>query len=338
MAKIKVLSQQDVANVTSIQDIIASTESVYCQKCLGQTEVWPTTFYEVVPGRADMDIKSGYLKDAGIFGHKTVSWFGGNSAKGLPELTGAIMVFSAETGMPLGVLDAAYITGMRTGAAGAIGAKYLARKGAKHLLLLGCGGQAIFQIAAMLTTFPDLEQITVSNPRSIVRTQDFVNHLPERLNAEFDLTCSGVKLTAAGSPEEALKTADIVVTVTPSKTPLIKKKWVRPGTHFSCIGADAEGKEELDPAILENARIFVDDKMHCVATGEIEIPIKKGIITPDDVAGEIGELILGKKEGRSSGDEITVYDATGMALLDIAAAKAALEAAERLGLGQTVEL
>ena len=321
-----------------MQDIIASTESVYCQECLGQTEVWPTTFYEFDPGRADMDIKSGYLKGAGIFGHKTVSWFGGNSAKGLPELTGAIMVFSAETGMPLGVLDASYITSMRTGAAGAIGAKYLARKGAKNLLLLGCGGQAIFQIAAMLTVFPNLKRITVSNPHSIARAQGVVDGLPQRLKAEFGIDCSGVKLTAAGSPEEALKTADIVITVTPSRAPLIKKEWVRPGTHFSCIGADAEGKEEVDPAIMENVRIFVDDKVHCVAAGEIEIPIKQGIITPDDVAGEIGELILGRKEGRRSDDEITVYDAAGMALLDLAAAKAALEAAEKLGLGQTVEL
>lgn len=338
MAQIKVMNRQNVAKVTRMQDIIACVESVYSQKCMGQTEVWPTTFYEFDPGCADMDIKSGYLKGAGVFGHKTVSWFGGNGARGLPELTGAIMVFSAETGMPLGVLDASYITGMRTGAAGAIGAKYLARKGAENLLILGCGGQAIFQIAAMLTVFPSLEQITVSNPHSIVRAQSFVNQLPERLKTEFDLDCSGIKLAAASSPEETLKTADIVITVTPSREPLIKKEWVRPGTHFSCIGADAEGKEEIDPAIMETARIFVDDKVHCVAAGEIEIPIKKGIITPDDVAGEIGELILGRKDGRRSDDEITVYDATGMALLDIAAAKAALEAAERLGLGQTVEL
>ena len=190
----------------------------------------------------------------------------------------------------------------------------------------------------MLTVFPDLEQITVSNPHNSVRAQGFVEGLSERLKVEFGIDCSGVRLTASGSPEEALKTADIVITVTPSKVPLTKKEWVRTGTHFSCIGADAEGKEELDPAIMENASIFVDDKVHCVAAGEIEIPIKKGIITPDDVVGEIGELILGKKEGRRSDDEITVYDATGMALLDIAAAKAALEAAERLGLGQTVEL
>lgn len=338
MAQIKVLNRQDVAKVTRMWDIIAGTESVYCQKCLGQTEVWPTTFYEFAPGHADMDIKSGYLKGAGVFGHKTVSWFGGNRAKGLPELTGAIMLFSAETGMPLGVLDASYITGMRTGAAGAIGAKYLARKGAKRLLLLGCGGQAVFQIAAMLTVFPNLEQITVSNPRNSVRAQDFINRLPARLKAEFGIDCSGVKFAAVGSLEKVLQTADIVITVTPSRAPLIKKEWVRPGTHFSCIGADAEGKEEIDPAIMENARIFVDDKVHCIAAGEIEIPIKQEIITPDDVAGEIGELILGKKEGRSSDDEITVYDATGMALLDIAAAKAALEAAEKLGLGQTVEL
>lgn len=337
--QIKVMNRQEVEQVTRLPDILACVEDVYRQKCLGQTEVWPTTFYEFIPGHADMDIKSGYLKGAGVFGHKTVSWFGENSRRGLPELTGAIMIFSAETGFPLGLLDAAYITGIRTGAAGAIGAKYLARKDCRHLSVIGSGNQAFFQIAAMLTVFPKLEKITVVNMLMPLQAQDFVKGLPSRLMEAFGLDVSRMTIAAADSPEVPLQTADIVVTVTPSKNPLIKKEWVKPGTHFSCIGADAaEGKEELEPTVLQGARIFVDDMIHCVAAGEIEVPIKKGIITPDHVAGEMGDLVLGRIPGRRSEDEITVFDATGMALLDIAAAKAALEAAGTLGLGQTVEL
>lgn len=338
MAEIKVLSRSDVAKVTNMKDIITCVENVYQQKCLGQTEVWPTTFYEFDPGHADMDIKSGYLKKEKIFGHKTVSWFGVNSEKGMPELTGAIMIFSAETGMPMGLLDASWITGMRTGAAGAIGAKYLARKDSKHLLIVGCGGQAVFQIAAMLTVFPELERITVSNPRNAAKAELFIAGIVERLDKEFSIDCDGVTFESAGSPEQALKTADIVITVTPSKEPLIKKEWVRPGTHVSCIGADAEGKEELDPEIMRGARIFVDDKIHCVSAGEIEIPIKMGVIEEKDIVGEIGELILGQKPGRKNAEEITVFDATGMALLDLAAGKAALDAAGKLKLGQGAEL
>lgn len=338
MAQIRILSKTDIDRVMDMQGSIACVEQVYRQKAQGQTEVWPTTFYEFDPGHADMDIKSGYLKGDGIFGHKTVSWFGANAKKGLPELSGAIMVFSAQTGLPLGLLDGASITGWRTGAAGAVGAKYLACSNSEHLLVVGSGNQAFYQIAAMLTVFPQLKRITVANPLSLGHAQRFVEALPGRLGREMGISPAGVSLAAVQSPEAALASADIVVTVTPSKTPLIQKEWVRPGTHFSCIGADAEGKEELDPQIMAGARIFVDDMVHCAAAGEVEKPIKAGIISREDIQGELGSLMLGKAPGRQSDSEITVFDATGMALLDLAAAKAALDAAEKLQLGQTVEL
>lgn len=338
MSSITVLGQREVAQVLGMPQAIACVEEVYRQKALGQTVVWPTTFYEFDPGHADMDIKSGYLKGAGVFGHKTVSWFGANADRGLPELSGAILLFSAETGLPLGLVDGASVTGLRTGASGAVGAKYLARRDSRHLVVVGTGGQAFYQIAAMRTVFPALEEITVANPRSLPHAQRFVDALPGRLEREMGLSLSGVRLAAAQSPEAALASADIVVTVTPSKTPLIRKEWVRPGTHFSCIGADAEGKEELDPRIFENARVFVDDMVHCVAAGEVELPIKAGILRQEAILGEIGKLMLGEVSGRRTEDEITVFDATGMALLDLAAAKAALDAAEARQLGQTAEL
>lgn len=337
MAKIRILGKKEIAQVTDLKKVITCVEDVYCQKAKGETVVWPTTFYEFDPGHADMDIKSGYLKASGIFGHKTVSWFGANGEKGLPELAGAIMVFSARTGMPLGLLDGAYITGIRTGAAGAIGARYLARRDSEHLLVVGSGNQAFYQIAAMLTVFPQLKRITVANPLSLQYAQRFVDALPGRLQQELGIGCTAA-LSAVQSPQAPLADSDIVITVTPSKTPLIQKEWVRPGTHFSCIGADAEGKEELDPRLMAGARIFVDDKVHCVAAGEVELPIKAGVISEAEILGEIGQLILGQKQGRTADSEITIYDATGMALLDLAAAKAALDAAEERQLGQTAEL
>lgn len=118
MANIRILSREDVIRVMEMQPVIDCVEEVYRQKSDGQTVVWPTTFYEFDPGHADMDIKSGYLPQAKLYGHKTVSWFEGNRDRGLPELTGLIAVYSAETGLPIGILDASYITGIRTGAAG----------------------------------------------------------------------------------------------------------------------------------------------------------------------------------------------------------------------------
>ncbi|MBQ6949381.1 MAG: ornithine cyclodeaminase family protein, partial [Firmicutes bacterium] len=142
MIPMKVLSKNDIMQVLEMKPIIRCVEHVYCQKSEGDTVVWPTTFYEFDPGHADMDIKSGYLKGAKLYGHKTVSWFGANKEAGLPDLTGVIVVYSAETGLPLGMLDAAYITGIRTGAAGAIGAKYLARPNSRNLVICGSGNQA----------------------------------------------------------------------------------------------------------------------------------------------------------------------------------------------------
>ena len=268
----------------------------------------------------------------------SVSWFEANQDRGLPDLTGLIAVYSAETGLPIGILDASYITGIRTGAAGAIGARYLARADSQNLVLVGSGSQALFQIAAMKTLFPGLRKITVVNVRTPDHAARFTAALPQMLADQFGLDLAGVALASSGDLETALSDADIVVTVTPSKTPLVRKDWVRPGTHLSCMGADMAGKQEVESALLAGARIFVDDLEHCISAGEIEIPLKQGVISQGDIVGEIGDLILGKVPGRQREDEITVYDSTGMALLDIAAAKAALALAEEKSLGTVVTL
>lgn len=336
--KMRVLNTEDVMKVVEMKPVIEAVEQVYVQKSRGEAAVWPTVFYEFEPGVSDMDIKSGYLKDAGLFGHKTVSLFTQNKGKGLPELLGCIMVFDASTGAPVGLLDGSYITGVRTGAAGAIGAKYLARKDSDTLFILGAGHQATFQAAAMLTEFPQLETIYVADPLSCENAISFVNSLPQRLKDGFGIDASGVSVRASQDLAEDIPKSDIIITVTPSKKPLIQKEWVSPGTHFSCIGADMAGKEEIDPALFTGAVVFVDDMFHCIEAGELEIPLKKGMIEEGAIAGEIGSLILGDAKGRVSDEQITIYDATGMALLDLAAAKAALDLAAEKGLGQTVEI
>lgn len=337
MISMKVLSKKEIMQVMEVKSAINCVEDVYCQKSRGEAIVWPTTFYEFEPGQADMDIKSGFLRGSALYGHKTVSWFGENQKQGLPELTGVIVIYDAHTGAPIGMLDGTYITGVRTGAAGAIGAKYLARKDSKNLVIAGSGNQAAFQIAASLTALPHLKKVTVANAIAPEDAERFVKTLPQRLKEEFSLDTKDIAFQAADM-KRALSDGDIVITVTPAKEPFIKKEWVRPGTHFSCIGSDMSGKEELEGEILAGARIFVDDKVHCIADGEIEIPIKKKIISQQDIAGEIGDLILGKVNGRQSDGEITIFDATGMALLDIAAGKAALELADAKGLGTKIEL
>lgn len=332
------LGQQDIQKSINMQDVISTVEGVYRAKSRGETAVWPTVFYEFEPGKADLDIKSGIMKGMGLFGHKTVSWFGENAGKGLPELMGLIVVYDAKTGCPVGLTDGVYITGLRTGAAGAIGAKYLARQDAEHLLIVGCGAQALFQIAAMLSTIKTIRTVSVVNPHHPEKAASFIRTVSEKLEAEFHISCSGISFDAPSSLPQAVGDSDIIVTITPSRTPIIERDWVKPGTHFSCIGADMEGKEELQPEILQSARIYADDMMHSIAAGEVELPLKSGIIQQSDLLGEIGDMMEGRVAGRTSEDEITVFDSVGMALLDIAVADKALKNAVHQGIGQTILL
>lgn len=335
--KIKVLSKEDVANVLELKEVINVVEKVYMAKNSDLTEVWPTIFHDFIPGKADMDIKSGYLKKEKLFGHKTVTWFSENSEKGIPTLIGVLIVFDAETGVPLGIMDASYITGIRTGAAGAIGAKYLARKESENLLIVGAGNQALFQIAAILTVLPNIKKIKVAS-REFIGAKKFIENISQKIECEFGLETKNIIFEAVEDLESAVKESHIIITVTPSRKSIIKKEWVQKGTHISCIGADMEGKQEIDSKIMKSSIIFVDDFEHCKHVGEIEKALKHSLITEDDIVGEIGELLLDKKKGRKNDDQITIFDATGMALLDIATAKVALQLANEKGIGTSIQI
>lgn len=338
MSSIKVLGRKEIEKVLDMREVIETVKDVYLKKSEGKTETWPMVFYEFEPGVADMDIKSGYIKGVEVFGSKTVSWFGENAKSGLPALNGVITVFDGKTGIPQGVLEGAHITGMRTGAAGAIGAKLLARKDSENLMLLGAGHQGMFQISAALTLLPNIKRVRVVDAMSSENAVKFVDGIAERLASQFKTDASGVEFEAVENLEEAVRNSDIIITVTPARKPVILKEWVKKGTHFSCIGSDMEGKEEIDPELFRGARIFVDDKKQCVGVGEIEIPIKTGVISEGDIAGEIGEIMAGSIKGRTNDEEITIFDATGVAILDLATAKLAIDAANKNNMGTDIEL
>ncbi|WP_018887875.1 ornithine cyclodeaminase family protein [Paenibacillus massiliensis] len=331
------LSDKDLRQELNVQQVIHLVETVYKAKSENNTETWPTIFYDFVPGKADMDIKSGYLKSDKVFGHKTVTWFADNEMKQMPTLMGLITVFDAETGKPIGLTEAAFITGIRTGASGAIGAKYLARKDSEKLLVVGSGNQAIYQIACALSLLPNLKMVRVAG-RDKVKLKKFVDTISSRLLHEFGINAEKILFEEVGSLEQAVKQSDIIITVTPSRTPIIKREWVKKGTHISCIGADMSGKQEIDSSLVSEARLFLDDKEHCIQVGEIEMPLKEGKITESNISGEIGDLILGKMKGRTSNEQITIFDATGMAILDIYVAKMALRTAEKKNLGVNFEI
>ncbi|OPL08273.1 MAG: hypothetical protein AVO33_01100 [delta proteobacterium ML8_F1] len=337
MPSIKVLSKEETEKILNMRDVISVVESAYAQKAAKEATIFDWVFHEFDPGVADMDIKSGWLQDAGVYGMKLVSWFSKNRDKKLPEIMGVIMVFDDQTGMPIGLVDGAHITGMRTGAAGAIGAKYLAKKNAKTLLMVGTGHISTFEIAATLLAVESITQVLIHNPRTPENAIELAAEIKTILKNRFDID-KEFSVKAEPDLEFAVKNAQIIITATPAREAMIKKEWVQPGTHFSCIGADMPGKEEIDPRIFENARVFVDDLQQCMNIGEIEIPIKTGFLKSESIVGEIGDVINQSAVGRTNNDEITVFDATGTALLDLMTAQLAFRIAGEYGLGTDVIL
>ena len=348
MNKITILNEEAIKKLLDIKSVIKVVEQAYVLKNSNQADLFPIITHIFEPGKADMDIKSGHLKgDANIFGLKLVSWFGENSKKGFPEVIGTIMVFDGKTGIPLGILSGEHMTGMRTGSAGAIGVKYLARKDSENLLMVGVGHQAFFQIAATLTVLNQIKKVMVYDPIDYKFAVDFCHKIKKKLNDEIlskykddEILAKkyDIDFVATDDIEKSTGEADIIVTATPSYKPLIKEEWIKKGTHLTCIGADMEGKQEIDENIFSKARIFVDDLEQAIHVGETEIPIKKGMIKKEDIAGEIGEVILGTKPGRLSDDEITIFDSTGIAHQDLLTAAHVLKIAQEKGLGTIVEL
>lgn len=351
MSEVRILNHEIIDQVLDMKQVIGAVEKVYTLKSSGETDLFPMVFYEFERGKADMDIKSGYLKGENIYGLKLVSWFGENNKLGLPLLYGTTMIFDSKTGKPVGILNAEHVTGMRTGAAGAIGAKYLARKDSESLLMVGTGHQSTFQIAATLIAMDNIRTVRIYSPINRDKAKALIGIIKERLEKDFLSKYEkgsalyeeikrkfDVSFEAVADIKEAAGKSDIIITATPARSPLIMKEWVRKGTHFSCVGADMEGKQEIDENIFKMARVYVDDMNQAVNVGETEIPIKKGVIAREDIIAEIGDVLLGRAIGRISDEDITIYDTTGIALQDLIVSKLALDIAEAKGLGIEVEL
>ena len=339
MNRIRILSQQDVLELMTIRDALLADEKAYCQKATGAGSVWPMVFHEFEPGKADLDIKSGDLKESGVFGFKLVSWFGTNPQQGLPELFGTSMLFDIQNGKPIAVINAGALTGMRTGAAAAVGAKYLARADASSLLMVGTGMLASYAIAAILLVCPQIQSVSLANPHHPKRAAEKLDQIKDQVD-QLLAECGekrSVKFESADNLAEAAPKAHIIVTATPSRTPIILREWVMPGTHISCLGADMAGKQELDSKILADASVFLDDIGQSVSVGECEVAIKNNVISEDQLSCEIGEVISGTHAGRRDNTEITVFDSSGIALQDLACCSELLAKAVSLNKGALVD-
>ena len=305
--KTLLLKKEEVRGLISMKEVIGTVEEAYKAFNSGQVDQPGYIGLHLPAPRGEIDFKLGYYKANEMISMKASSGtFPENPpVYGLPTHMGTILLFDARTCALVCVMDGTLITGLRTGAAGAVSVKALARKDAKKVSSIGTGIQARMQIRA-ITEVMKIEEIHAFDryPESLAKYK-------ADIETEF-----GIPVVMANSMKEAVEQADILIMTTRGTGPVVEAGWIKPGTHIVAIGSDAPGKQELDPEIFRHAKIVVDSISQCIEKGETQNPLKKNVITKDDIHGEIGEVLLGIKPGRTNDEEITIFDSTGMAIQD----------------------
>jgi len=305
------LSRSDVERLLTPDECIAAVEDAFRQHALGRAP--PPGILGLHAEDGGFHIKAALLTlDRPYFAAKTNANFPHNGARhGLPTIQGIVVLCEAVTGQPLAVMDSMGITALRTAAATAVAAKYLARKECRTLLICGCGGQALSQLRAVLR---------VRSPgRILVYDQDAEKSraFAAALGAE-----TGLQITPVPDLPAAVAVSDIVITCTTARRWFIAREMVRPGTFVAGVGADNEDKQELDPALLAASKLVTDLTEQCAAIGDLHHAVAAGAMSPADVHAQLGEIVAGLKPARESEQEIIVFDSTGVALQDVAAAAA----------------
>lgn len=285
-------------------------EAVFAEHGRGDCQM-PPKIYVALVRSGDFRTMPAYLPKPGLAGVKIVNVNPYNRARGLPTVMALTVLIDVETGAPETIINATELTAMRTGAAGAVAAKYLAPRQAITLGVIGAGRQTEALVDATVAA------LTVEEIRVWSRTAKSAEALASRY---ADYSARSVSIEHACD-------CDVLTTATPSTTPLVMAEWIHEGTHINAIGADAPGKQELDPVLLQKAEVFVDDRNQAIHSGEINVPVSTGRYNPDRIAGTLGEVVIGKKR-RSSPGAITIFDSTGLAIQDLAIAALAIQNSE----------
>ncbi len=329
--RVLLLSDNEVASLLSMDEVIEAVEEAFKEKALGYVQMPPKPYLFYRRYNGDLRAMPSYLERLDISAVKVVNVHPENPKRfNLPTVMAIIVLINPRSGAPIAIMGGRHITAMRTGAAGGIAAKHLARKDSRIVGLVGAGTQARTQLIALLSLYGRFDEVRVWS-----RTAESRRRYVMEMEKEVD---EKTEIFPVNSVREAVEEADIIVTTTPSRRPLIKKEWVSEGVHINCIGADAPGKEELDPDILKGAKIVVDSWEQASHSGEINVPVARGIITRDDIWAELGEIAAGIKTGRSSSDEITVFVSTGLAIQDAVTANLAYKKAIERNIGRFIEV
>ena len=328
--KVTILTEAEIRDCVSMdQGAVEAVAQGFTCLAEGQATMPPVMRIDVAANHGEVDVKTAYIHGLDHFAIKVASGFLDNPLLGLPYGSGMMIVMSARTGFLEAILlDNGYLTDLRTGIAGAIAARHLARQRIETAGVIGSGMQARYQVRG-LRLVRDFRRLMVYG---IVPDQ--VQRYAEEMRQEL-----GVEVAIAGHPEQVVRQSDFVVTTTPSREPYLKAEWLHPGLHITCMGSDAEHKQELYANVFGHAdRLACDRKSQCFRLGELHHALEAGVISEQSEIFELGELTSGRVPGRQRDDEITICDLTGVGVQDTAIALLAYERALGKGLGIGIEV
>ncbi|MBB6646400.1 ornithine cyclodeaminase family protein [Halobellus ruber] len=307
------LNGDDVREHASLSEVVPAVEAAFAAFARGDAQMPAKSYIDLPAYNGDFRSMPAYLStpEWDAAGIKWINVHPDNPEKfDLPTVLGTMIYSDPETAFPLAILDGKELTQLRTGAAAAVATDHLAVADADSLGVVGAGVQSYTQLRA-IAQVRDIERVVVAD-RDEERTAAFVAAFED----EFDVV--GGSITEAAS-------CDVLSTVTPVESPIVPREAVGPHTHINAIGADAAGKHELDDGILLDSKLVIDDYEQTTHSGEINVPWNQGVLDDDDIHGSVGEIVIGEKPGRVADDGVTVFDSTGLAIQDVAAARIAYE-------------
>lgn len=313
-----ILTQRTIRSLITMDQVVPAVERAFLAHGRGRALMPPKVYIDLPQHGGDFRAMPAYLD--GAVGLKWVNSHPHNPARhGLPSVMGVYVLSDPETARPLAIMDATWLTALRTGAAGAVASKYLALGQPRSLGFVGCGVQARVLYEAHRVIYGDSLDLYMADANPAAA---------EAFAAEAGGEAVGVARAAA---------CDIVCTTTPARAPVVQRAWLAPGAHINAMGADGHGKQEIDPEILRAAKVVIDDRDQAVHSGEINVPLAAGELRIEDIHATLGEVVAGTRAGRM-GSEITVFDSTGLAIQDVAVAQAIYELAQKRGVGQKIDL
>lgn len=322
------LSADEVRRALPMRAAIHAVRRAMAQLSAGECTVPQRTHLDVPDHAGVALIMPSCIPAEGRMAVKVITLYDGNPPKGLPRIQALVLLFDAATGVPLAMMDGGTLTAIRTGAGSGVATDLLARSDARCAAVFGAGAQARTQLEAVACVRP-IATARVYDPDPTL-AERFAEDMSERL---------GIIVEPAPDPASAMHGADVVCTATVSRTPVFDDADVQPGMHINAIGSYKPDVQELPGATVARARVVVDYREGALAeTGDLLAPIAEGRFGPDHVSAELGEIVLGRKAGRVSDDEITLYKSVGVAAQDLAAASEAFRRASELGLGTEVRL